>query len=370
MRPRALFMTLAFALVGAPACAPNHGSVYPSAFADAERAETAGRYDEASARYEAAARGAIRDRDRNHATYLSGLMLFRAGKRDEAIAKLTPIANADPPSTHSVDAAYRIAAAHLDHGEVAQGRKEMEALLTRFPNGGVAHPALRRILDLEDHEPGGVRGSIAYLQRLAASPLGATELGELIVFQTAERLADVGDLAAAHDLYLEVATRWPYPGGALWDNSLFRASEADEKLGRFPHAVADLERLLVERETTTLVGSYQRPKMSPALFRIGTLYANQLNDHARARAAFHRLYAEFTTSKLRDDALWLEADLWRQDGDAARACATLATLVSEFSESRYVPCAIDACPALKRPEKSGAPRTCHPYLLRPGRIPE
>ena len=89
-----------------------------------------------------------------------------------------------------------------------------------------------------------------------------------------------------------------------------------------------------------------------------------MHDRARGRAAFHRLHDEFATSKLRPDALWFEARLWDEDGDAKSACDRLATLANEFPDSRYVPCAIEKCPAVKLADKSKAPKACHPYILR------
>ena len=87
-------------------------------------------------------------------------------------------------------------------------------------------------------------------------------------------------------------------------------------------------------------------------------------DHARARDAFHRLYADFTHSTKRDDALWLEASLWREDGDAQTACSRLATLVRDFPSSRYVPCAARECAGITPGEGGKAPSECHAYLMR------
>jgi TolA-binding protein len=182
-------------------------------------------------------------------------------------------------------------------------------------------------------------------------------------------MANLGQTAEARDAFVAVADRWRYPFGALWDDALWCASELDEKLGRYPEAIADLERMLKERETTTLMGSYIRPRMSPALLRIGALYAGRLHDHAKAREAFHRLYTDFTTSPLRPAALWREARLWAADGDASKACDRLATLVHDYPDGRYVPCATEQCKDVKRPEKSKAPTSCHPYLLREAEKP-
>jgi tetratricopeptide (TPR) repeat protein len=356
----------AVVLFALAACAPNRGAQYPNAFAEAQRAETAGRYAEAAEKYEAAAKVAVRPRDRDHALYISGLMLMRAERVKDGIARLESVAAGS--SDHAADATYRVASARIEHGDEARGWREMEIILERFSSRGIAHSAFRQLLIKKDEES--TDAALVWLRGLDAGPLAKSELGESIAYGIAERLARKEDWAAAHDQYLLVARRFPYPRGALWDDSLYKASEMDEKLKRFPHAIEDLEKMLAERETTTLVGSYQRPRMSPALLRMGILYRDGLSDRARARDAFRRLYADFKTSSLRDDALWLEADLWSADGNENEACARLGTLLQDFPDSRYVPCATTKCPTLKRPEKSKAPAECRDYLTRPGRIPK
>ena len=101
----------------------------------------------------------------------------------------------------------------------------------------------------------------------------------------------------------------------------------------------------------------------PAALTIGELYRDRLNDRARARDAFHRFYVDFVHSTKRDEALWLEAALWRDDGHVAEGCDRLATLVHDFPDSRYVPCAVATCAAIARPAHSKAPNECHRYLL-------
>jgi outer membrane protein assembly factor BamD (BamD/ComL family) len=352
-------------------CARQHGASFPRAVAEAERAETAGRYAEAATRYDAAANVATLARDRDHARYLAGMMMVRDGNVRDGVVRLDEIANASPPTEHSAEAAYRAASIRSDSTdpkEAELGMRAMEQVMFRFPTHGIAHSALRRFL-LDKDAKEGKRASLDYLERLANGPLGAGELGEIIAYQAAERMAELDETARAHDAFLAVATKWPYPFGALWDNSLYRASEMDEKLTRYAHAIVDLERMVGERETTSLVGSYTRPKMSAGLFRIGMLYGFRLHDRARGRDAFHRLQSEFATSKLRPDALWFEARLWADDGDAKTACDRLATLARDFPDSRYVPCAIEKCPALKRAEKSRAPKECHAYIGREDREP-
>ena len=131
-----------------------------------------------------------------------------------------------------------------------------------------------------------------------------SNLEELLAYERARRLDMLGRSAEARDAYVDCANRWPYPKGAFFDDSLYRASEMEEKLGRPKEAIDHLERLLSYREKSTTIGSYERPRYVPAVLRIAKLYEERLNDRGKARDALHRLYSEFTTSTLRDDALF------------------------------------------------------------------
>jgi tetratricopeptide (TPR) repeat protein len=354
---------LALALLATAACAPNRGDAYQRAFADGERAETAGRFGDAAASYDRAAREGTVARDREHAAYLAARMLLAAGDRAAAAERLTRIAGATPPREDSAGAALALANLAIERGDEG-GYAALEAIIRTRPASGAARAALHRLSHHWD-DTRGPAGTAEALDRLAQAPeIRGTEIEPDVVYARAQRVEASGDLEGALAAYLSVADRWPYPQGAFFDDALFRASEVDEHLGRYQHAVDDLERMLAQREVADLSGSYQRPRYSPGLFRIGVLYRDRLHDPARAIEAFHRLYAEFTTSLLRDDALWEEALLWASQGDAKTSCARLETLVATLPDSRYVPCAIARCPAVQRPPKSDAPQACHAYIER------
>jgi tetratricopeptide (TPR) repeat protein len=341
-------------------CAPSIGSAYDKAYAAAERAESAGRLAEALAAYDKAATAAVRRGDGDQARWAATDVLERQGRVPEAVERLDAMAR-DPASDRQGAAAYRAAALRIDHGDPDRGWRDLEQVPRRFPTRGVGHAAVRRLVAHADEQgPKAGLDELSSLQR----DLGKTELVELVSWLSAEHLKTLGDDQAARDAYVRIADRWPYPYGAFFDGALWEASLLDEKLGRVQGAIDELERMVAARETTTLMGSYERKHYVPAMLRIGELYRDKLGDHARARDAFHRLYADFAHSTMRDDALWLEASLWRTDGDARAACDRLATLVHEFPDSRYVPCATAQCDGLTRPAESGAPKTCRDYLQR------
>jgi tetratricopeptide (TPR) repeat protein len=205
--------------------------------------------------------------------------------------------------------------------------------------------------------------SVLHLQTLL-DQAGSDLEGE-IRYYIAEANYNKGDFQQAILDFLKVPYLVTKRGKMDWTaNSLYMAGQSYEKLGRFDLAAKDLERMLDEREVAHLSGSYQRPRYSPALLRLAILYRDRLKDKERARQAFHRLYADFATSTLRDDALWQEASLWREDGDTGTACERLASLAEDIPDSRYVPCAMQLCPRVKRAKDSRAPTECHPYILR------
>jgi hypothetical protein len=348
----------------AVACAPSHGAAYERAFAEAARAEGAGRLDEAVRDYDRAATLATRARDREQARWDAVDALLRAGadRADDALARLDAIA-ADASNEHAAEAAYRAASLRIDRGDAAAARgwREMELVPRRFSTHGVAHVAVRRVV--EHAAENGPRAAQEELRALEAD-LGSTEVEPLIAFLSAEQLENLGEDAAAREAYIRIAERWPYPFGGFFDDALWHASLLDEKLGFFARAVDDLERMVAMRETTTIIGTYERPKYVPAMLRIGELWRDRLHDRVRAREAFHRLYTDFAHSTARDRALWLEAALWRDDGDVRTACGRLALLVRDFPDSRYVPCATQLCSDVARPRDSAAPRECHPYITR------
>jgi len=176
----------------------------------------------------------------------------------------------------------------------------------------------------------------------------------------AAALERAGRTQTARDRFLYVADHYPYPRGALWDDALWHASLAEEKLGRFRAAVTHLERMLAEREPPSPPGSYERPRYDESRFRIAVLYRDRLNDPAAAARNFWRVFTDHPKSLLRDDALWQVALLNRRLGDRAAACSALETLIGELPDSRFAPCAGELCPQLRKQDA----RSCRPYIRR------
>jgi tetratricopeptide (TPR) repeat protein len=343
------------------ACAPNRGDEYMKSVAEGRRAYTAGRFADAAAKYDEAAKQAKLPRDAVFMRYEAALARARAGDVARASSELRAIATAKPPNAYSAEAAFRVADFAIA-SDPAAGHEELAAIPIDFPDSGVAQVAVVRLARWDD-EHGGPAKAIERLDAMAPKVKGKN-VEQTVAYERAKRLAALDQNLEARDAFLDIAARWPYPFGSFFDDSLYRASEMEERLGHPQDAIRHLERLLSNREVSSFLGSYERPKYIPAILRIATLYEEKLGDRFKAREALHRLYTDFKTSTLRDDALWREAELYRKDGDTAKMCDRLDTLVSDFPDSRYVPCAIEKCPSIKRSSKSKAPKTCHSYLTR------
>ncbi len=344
------------------ACGHAPASQYQIAFATGERAEGSGRYAEAALDFDDAARVAPNAREKNHAEYAAAQVLIRGGDRSTGAAKLRAIGNLSPPDEHSAEAAYEVASIEIEEND-SSAWIDLENAMTQFPNEGDAHRALQR-LAIHIEEVSGPSAAIDWLRKIAPR-FEQTELVQAVHWEIAKRVEASGDLASARTLYRAIADRWPYPRGAYWDNSLFRMSAIDEKNRHFDDAISDLEEMLHQREEASVLGSYERPMYEPAAWHIAEIYRDELHDDAKAASAFHRVYAEFTTSLKRDDALWEESKIFRAQKDMSRACSTLSTLANRFPDSRYVPCAAAMCSDVSRPSKSKAPKECPAYVLEP-----
>ncbi len=352
-------LAVAFAVATLSACAPNRGVAYERALAEARIASHNGHFDAAARRFDEASKNAKIPRDRTYARYEAALAWARAGDVARGAAELRAIATTKPPTAYSAQAAFKAAELARSGGEKAF-LHELEDVVVEFPNSGVAHVALAHLLRHDDEE--GAETALTHLERLAPRVKDAS-IEEKVVYERARRLDALGRKEEARDAFLEAARRWPYPFGSFNDDALFRAAELENKLGRPNEAIARLEQLLAQREVSSFVGSYERPRYVPALLRIVEI-SEGAGDRTKARETLHRLYKDFTTSTMRDDALWREATLWRKDGNAETACHRLATLASEFPDSRYVPCIAVYCPAIQRRPSSKAPTTCRDYLRR------
>jgi tetratricopeptide (TPR) repeat protein len=330
-----------------------------TAHAAGDRAFSAGRYQEAAQHYRQAAQAAERQRDRDELLYMEAASLRRADMLQEASERFEQLQELSPAGQNAARAAFERADIEVARGDKARGYAMHEEALRRYPDSGLARRQLMRLVAWLD-ESQGTAGALQWL-RANLPWLRDKEPGETAMYLLADKLEQSGEQAAARDAFVACARAFPYPKGALHDDALVRASHLDEKLGDPSLAVKHLRELLANREPSTMNGSYERPRYGEAQMRIATLYRDALKDHAQARKEFRKLFREHTTSLLRDDALWQEALLAKQDGDGDGACEAVTTLVRKLPQSRFAPCARELCETAPQPEP---PRSCRAYIRR------
>lgn len=333
-------LALALALV---ACGPPGGSAYVRAYAAGDRDYTAGRYLDAAVKYEQAAKEAKRDRDHDEALYAAGAARYRGGDIDGALKIFDELAKEDPPGERAIRAAFRAAEIRIDRGDKARGYADLEKIVRAAPEHGVSRRAMLAVVNNIVERDGAAAG-IAWEEKLFPA-VQKTRLGEEICYDLGHRREKAGDPAGALKQFLSCADTYPYPQGALWDDSLWHASRLHETQGDFKAAIADLERILAAREKSYMSGSYNRPRMAPSQFRIAELQRDGLKDPVAARASFRRLYNEHPSSILRPRALYEEAKLAKEANDNITACSLADKLLAEFEESRFARRADDVCAA-------------------------
>ncbi len=350
---------LCVASVLATACAPSLPRPYLEAKAAGHRAYGAGRYDEAAKHFHEAAGKAERRKDRDEVLYLEAASYQRGGRHRDARASYEAMLELSPDGPRAARAAHEAARLEMRHGDETKGWAMVHAAILRYPDSGLTRAALLRYLRHLD-ETLGMERTIAYLDE-GQRWFHAHDLGEAALYEKARRFEQLERLEEARDGFLQCAQKYPYPVGGLFDDALYRASLIEERLGRPRQAVEHLRRMLRERERSTMHGSYERPRYSQAQMRIAVLYRDVLGEPDTARREFRKLYEAFTTSILRDDALWAEALVARGQGDREGACDAVTLLVKKLPDSRYAKCARVLCEGAPEPSQPGE---CRDYIAR------
>jgi len=337
------------------------GSPPPAAYSrETDAAQTArkqGRHRLAAQHYERAAELAKQPRDAEEARYRAADSYERAGDFARAEAMYRALAAPGPSSERQARADFALAQLLERTGREAAGQEQLVAAIRKHPSSGLARDALERHLRYL-RQRGGSEAALAYLAGETAA-LSATELAEALTYRRARELDDAGRTAEARDAYLACAARFPYPGGAYWDDALMRAAEKELALGAPERAVAHLSRMLAEQEDASIMGSYERARYAEAQLELGRIYRDALHDPSRARAELRKVWLKHPKSSLVDDALFEEALLARSVGDVAGTCSPLSIIVTQVPTSRYAGCAHLLCAQL-----TPAPNACHDYIKR------
>lgn len=345
---------VAWALVVACGCAPTRTDAWRSALAAADRAYSAGRFVEASDRYDDAARAATLARDRDEAVFRAASARVRAGDVAGASSRFELVAQRSTDYERGARAALELAELREtspDPAVSAQGRADLDALVRTRPATGPARVAmLHRLRGLDVEGPD---AAVAWIDAVSSDPaVRPSLLWVTLRAERARRLADHGRGAEAEATLDEMLRAVPYPQNTRWDDGHVALARLRRARGDFAGALAALDRMLSVREPSYGNGSYVAPRFIEGAMLRAEILRDDVRDARAAADAFHAVYAGFPTARERDDALWEEATVC-EAVDPARACAVWRRLGEEFpcqrrgrdARARWPRCGVTAPPA-------------------------
>ncbi|HEU5076101.1 MAG TPA: tetratricopeptide repeat protein [Polyangiaceae bacterium] len=348
-----------FLILAMCACARQHSTPFMNERAEAERHYAHGRYSKAAASWREAARHAEHHDDRVEALYRAGAAEQRAGESAAARDTYLEVLELAPHGPRAARAAFELAWLDIEGGDTTRGEQNLLAVTLRYQDSALAGRAFIGLMNRLEKR-GGPAAALALVDRVRPQ-VHEPELAEQVDYAQGRLLRTTGQAERARDVFLKLAQDFPYPQGAYWEDALWHAADIEREQGRPRAALAHLERMLREVEPAHFQGSYARTRYAEAQYRIAEIYRDDLRQPQRARGEFRKVFDEHPTSLLRDDALWQEALIGRATNEAAARCDALKTLVTQFPDSRYTPCAPLLCSHLP---KTNSERTCRAYIRR------
>ena len=352
--------TLGWVLVlGACACARQHSTPYLNERAAAERHYASGRYAEAAEAWGKVAKDAEHQDDRAEALYRAAAARQRGGDTAAARASYREVLALAPDGPRAARAAFELAWLEIERGDTRSGERALLDVTLRYQDSALAGRAFAGLASRLEAR-GGPQATLALIDQLRPK-IHQPELAEQVRYAEGRLLRTTGQVERARRVFLELARDFPYPQGAFWEDALWHAADIERSQGQPQAAVGHLERMLREVEPALLQGSYTRPRYAEAQYRIAEIYRDDLAQPERARREFRRVFNEYPTSLLRDDALWQEALIGWGGSDSSASCDPLTKLVSELPDSRYAPCAQLLCAEVP---KATPERSCRGYIRR------
>jgi TolA-binding protein len=333
MSPKVTALLLSLLVGGCiPTLSKQRGEEHVRALERGDRLHAEDDYDGAAQAYARAASSAERRVDREEALYRRARSLRRAGRLEEAVRVLDEIAAAEPVSRNTVRARYDAARIRIELGDREGGIAGLMTVIREHPDHGNALHALAIVADDAEAE-GGVAARRRLLEELDPQ-IAQSELHDDLLFALAELELEQDDRQAGRRALERIVDEHPYPQGNRWDEALLRLADLAEEDGDPAGAIEHLEALTLRHEGTWSPGSYTRPSMPRAQLRIARLERDERGDLDRAASAYRRLYDDYPTSTLRDDALFELGDLEERRGDHDAACDLYRRVVEEFEVGR------------------------------------
>jgi tetratricopeptide (TPR) repeat protein len=311
-----------------PTLSKPRGEGYEEKLAEATRHQSAGRLEAAADAYADASRLAERRVDQDEARYRQARAMMRDERYEEAVALLDRIGDRKPPSRRTGRAVFDAARVRYERLErYEEAKVGFERVIREFPDQGLGGRAIYfRVEDYRRKDD--LAGAIAYLGALYGETRETT-LGDDVLWVKAGLHREREEADAEKRTLERLMNHHPYPFGHYWDEAIMRLAEIHLERGEPKRAIEVLEKLVIEVETTTIIGSYVRSTMPKAYLWIGTIYRDELNETSKADRVFRRFPRIFPRSILNDDVLFERGVMWIDAGEVRKGCAILKELMSE-----------------------------------------
>jgi len=210
-----------------------------------------------------------------------------------------------------------------------------------------ATPIFRRVVSRYPTEPS-ARRSVAWLREIAQQGGGASEAyEEMTRLFSGVKTWDIGAylLFAGAELLTvrdgEEASRWArlalyrrildeYPRSHLANDAMFESARLCLDLGRGLDALRHLRLLMMQRETSYLMGSYDSPLYARARFLASDAVLMATGNVRKAVRELELYVQEYPRSSRRGEALFRAYELWRDAGEASEAGMILHRLAEQF----------------------------------------
>ncbi len=197
--------------------------------------------------------------------------------------------------------------------------------ISHFPDEGLAVSMVKQLARsyADNGEiPPGIRDLSSLEEALRTNAIDDSLLYEIA------RLYREGKDATLETRTLEViVSRFDRWSSQVWDDALWRLAAIAREEDRTRDEIQWLERLLSEKESSRLLGSYNSPYHDDTMLRLGEIYlAEKRYDDA------YRMFielSEFKTSRMTDDGLFSAAKVEIERGNLKNACRLLLNAVRE-----------------------------------------
>lgn len=320
----------------------------PAEYERAQAAELRGEYEKALDGYTESSKRAKRKQDRLMAGFRAAGVLNAMGRSEEAITAYmetaeiaTAVKNSQQADTLAARSLYRAGCIAYDRLGTGNPEQKSRALklwwrtMEEHPNAPGADEALERVVRHE-RSVSSSKNMESLVKKLWAlfRMHRDTDIADNLLWTLGNIYEkDFKSRKHAVQIFKKLALR--QPPGPLTDDACFRTAALHRELGNPLRSLVFYKKILETKKHSWVFRSFTSPYAPKAQLEIGRVRLDDLNEPKRAVRAFRHLAEKFTTSILRDNALWWIALAELRMGNISGARKAHKELARRFPESRF-----------------------------------